>query len=241
MQISSSLPTVSGLNPVPDRQHHASEGNAAPAHEPPLSERPVPKAGKSEASDTQTKEDKRTSGGEESQAKSQAREKDPLTDPSSEEYAQIKALQARDSEVRAHEQAHLAVAGQYATSGPTYSYQNGPDGKQYAIGGEVGIDVSAVAGDPAATIAKMQVVQRAAMAPAEPSGQDIRVAAQAGQTASAARAELASQQLQKMLNGGQDADKPALDLRPTATEKEAQQHYLHTQQETKPPLFEANA
>jgi len=39
------------------------------------------------------------------------------------------------------------------------------------------IDVAAVEGDPAATIDKMDVVKAAALAPAEPSAQDRRVAA----------------------------------------------------------------
>lgn len=123
--------------------------------------------------------------------------KNPIDDPSSAEYAQIKELVARDREVRAHEQAHLGAAGQYATGGASFSFQSGPDGQHYAVGGEVGIDVSAIADDPEATIAKMQVIQRAASAPAEPSGQDMRVAANAAQVASAARAELASQAFEK--------------------------------------------
>jgi len=90
-------------------------------------------------------------------------------------------LKSRDMEVKAHEMAHLAAAGQYATSGANYSYQTGPDGKQYAIGGDVGIDTSAVEGDPQATLAKAQQVFSAAMAPAHPSSQDFNVA-QSAQT-----------------------------------------------------------
>lgn len=97
-----------------------------------------------------------------------------------EELAMIEQLSARDQEVRAHERAHQAVAGSYAGSA-SYTYQSGPDGKRYAIGGEVPIDASPIPGDPQATIAKMQVVKAAAMAPAEPSSQDRRVAASASQ------------------------------------------------------------
>ncbi|MEL7087366.1 MAG: putative metalloprotease CJM1_0395 family protein, partial [Planctomycetota bacterium] len=78
------------------------------------------------------------------------------------EQKQVEELQARDREVRQHEQAHKAAAGPYATSGPTYSYQEGPDGKRYAVGGSVGIDTSPEA-TPEETIAKMQVVRRAAL------------------------------------------------------------------------------
>lgn len=114
---------------------------------------------------------------------------EPLT---KEEQEQVEDLRARDREVRQHEQAHKAAAGQYATSGPTYSFQQGPDGRRYAVGGEVGIDTSE-AQTPEATIRKMQQVRRAALAPAEPSAQDRRVAAAASQKATAARAELAEQ------------------------------------------------
>ncbi|KMW57954.1 SrpA-related protein [Candidatus Rhodobacter oscarellae] len=103
----------------------------------------------------------------------------------------VQKLKARDREVRAHEQAHAAVGGEYAGQ-PTYSYQTGPDGQQYAIGGEVAIDAAPVPGDPEATIQKMEVVKAAALAPAEPSGQDRKVAAQADAQRMAAIAELAA-------------------------------------------------
>ena len=102
----------------------------------------------------------------------------------------ISELKSRDTEVRTHEQAHAAVGGQYAGS-PSYEYERGPNGKSYAVGGEVPIDVSVVPGDPQATIQKMQVVRRAALAPAEPSAADRSIAADASIKASQARAELA--------------------------------------------------
>lgn len=106
----------------------------------------------------------------------------------------IRELTLRDNEVRAHEQAHSAVGGQYAGSA-NYTYQRGPDGVNYAVGGEVPIDAGVVAGDPQATLEKMQLVQRAALAPAEPSSQDRQVAALASQQANQARAEIASESL----------------------------------------------
>lgn len=117
------------------------------------------------------------------------------TDPSGlteEERAQVDELKQTDRKVRAHEQAHAAAGGAYASS-PSYEYENGPDGNRYAIGGEVSIDVSPVSGDPEATIQKMEVVKRAALAPAEPSPQDRAVAAQADQTRLKAQAELREQ------------------------------------------------
>lgn len=114
---------------------------------------------------------------------------DPEADPAV--RAQVLKLQARDREVRAHEQAHLAAAGQFATSGPSFTYQTGPDGRRYAVGGEVGIDTSAVPDDPEATIAKARQIRAAALAPAQPSGQDLAVAAKAASMEQRAQAELA--------------------------------------------------
>ncbi len=110
---------------------------------------------------------------------------------SDEEMAQVRELANRDREVRSHEQAHKSVGGQYS-GGMSFSYQQGPDGQRYAIGGEVGIDVSPEQ-TPEATIAKMQQVRAAAMAPADPSPQDHAVASSAMATESQARAESASQ------------------------------------------------
>ncbi len=96
---------------------------------------------------------------------------------SEEEAKEIEKLKEQDREVHAHEQAHKSAGGQYVTGGPQYEYRTGPDGKRYAVGGSVSIDTSPVKGDPDATIRKMQTVQRAALAPANPSAQDRRVAA----------------------------------------------------------------
>ena len=110
-----------------------------------------------------------------------------------EEQKQIDELKARDREVKTHEQAHIAAGGSYVKGGATYDYQTGPDGKQYAVGGSVNIDTSPVDGDPEATIAKAQIVIKAALAPAEPSGQDQKVASAARQMMNEARKELTSQ------------------------------------------------
>ncbi len=114
----------------------------------------------------------------------------------------LRQLKARDREVRAHEQAHQAVGGAYAGA-VSYTYQRGPDGAQYAVGGEVPIDLSPVAGDPQATIDKMRTVRAAALAPAEPSGQDRAVAAQAMQQMLQAQTELAM--MRREGEGGSDA------------------------------------
>ena len=108
------------------------------------------------------------------------------------ELAQLRELRSRDREVRAHEQAHAAAAGPHAVGGPSYTFETGPDGRRYAVAGEVQIDTSAAA-DPAATLAKARQIRRAALAPAEPSPQDRRVAAEAVAMAAKARAELAGE------------------------------------------------
>lgn len=87
-------------------------------------------------------------------------------------------LQSTDIKVKAHENAHLAAAGPYATTAANYTYARGPDGNLYAVGGEVGIDTSEER-TPESTISKMRVVQQAALAPADPSPQDRSIAAAA--------------------------------------------------------------
>lgn len=106
-----------------------------------------------------------------------------------EEQQKVKEMKERDEEVRVHENAHKSAGGQYAAA-PTYTYETGPDGKRYITDGEVSIDIGEEK-DPQATIEKMQVVKRAAMAPAEPSGQDRKVYQEANQKEAAARQELA--------------------------------------------------
>ncbi len=115
-----------------------------------------------------------------------------LSEPEKKEVA---ALQQRDLEVRQHEQAHLAAAGRYA-GGMSLTTKVGPDGKHYAVGGEVSIDMSEVPGDPDATIVKAQAIRRAANAPANPSSQDRIVAADATRMEANARLEKIQQEKQ---------------------------------------------
>ena len=109
---------------------------------------------------------------------------------STKEQADLAKLRTRDREVRAHEQAHIAAAGGLAKGGATFSFQRGPDGKQYAVGGEVNIDTSPVSGNPEATIRKAQQIRAAALSPADPSAQDRAVAASAGSLEAQAHQEL---------------------------------------------------
>ena len=95
-----------------------------------------------------------------------------------EEQREVEKLRAIDRKVKAHEMAHLAAAGPYAR-GVYFSYVRGPDGVLYAVAGEVKLDVSKVPNDPDATIKKAEIIERAALAPADPSPQDYAVAAKA--------------------------------------------------------------
>jgi hypothetical protein len=111
---------------------------------------------------------------------------------SPEDLRLIDQLSATDRQVRTHELAHMA-AGAGLAGGATFTYQVGPDNQRYAVGGEVSIDTSP-GGDPEETIAKAQQIRAAALAPADPSSQDQKVAAMAAQMASVARLELAAQE-----------------------------------------------
>ena len=89
---------------------------------------------------------------------------------------QVEALKSADVRVRAHEQAHLAAGAGIVSSGASYTYTYGPDGRAYATAGEVGIDTSAEK-KPQENIDKGRLIQAAALAPPDPSPQDRRVAA----------------------------------------------------------------
>lgn len=102
---------------------------------------------------------------------------------------QIQKLAERDRAVRAHEQSHQSVGGEFAGA-MSLTTERGPDGKQYAVAGEVSIDASKVANDPRATQDKAETIRRAALAPADPSSQDRRVAALANQMAVEAKSDL---------------------------------------------------
>jgi hypothetical protein len=102
----------------------------------------------------------------------------------------VEQLKRRDLEVREHERAHKTAGGSI-TGSARYTFTRGPDGKQYAVGGEVSIDASPVPGKPDATIRKMEVVKRAALAPRNPSGQDRSVASRADAEIIKAKQELA--------------------------------------------------
>ncbi|MBW2243465.1 MAG: hypothetical protein JRH01_15895 [Deltaproteobacteria bacterium] len=131
------------------------------------------------------------------------------------ELREVDELSRRDREVRAHEAAHKAAAGSLARGGASFTYENGPDGRRYAVGGEVSIDASPVGDDPAATARKMERVRAAALAPADPSGQDRQVAATAANQARQARVAAAREAM------GQAGDAPGATIGREETEEAA--------------------
>lgn len=124
------------------------------------------------------------------------------TQLSAQEQTVVRQMQARDREVRAHEQAHVAAGGQHA-GGASYSYETGPDGKRYAVGGEVPIDTSEEA-TPQATIQKARIVRKAALAPAKPSAADRQVASKATAMEQKARQELQEEKQEQAELAAQD-------------------------------------
>lgn len=119
---------------------------------------------------------------------------DPVHRLTPREQVVVAELRRVDAAVRRHEQAHLAAGGSYVRSGPHYTYRLGPDGRLYAVAGEVVLDTTPEA-DPEATVRKMQAVQRAALAPADPSPQDRAAAARAARQEEQARREAQERRL----------------------------------------------
>ncbi|MFA7240839.1 MAG: putative metalloprotease CJM1_0395 family protein [Sulfuricellaceae bacterium] len=124
---------------------------------------------------------------------------------SAQDQKRIAELKKIDSNVRAHEQAHLAAAGGLAMSGATFTYTRGPDGQQYAVGGEVSIDVSP-GKTPRETIDKAERIKAAALAPADPSAQDRAVAGAAAQMEAQAQQQLAQEKLDAAQGKGSESD-----------------------------------
>lgn len=135
---------------------------------------------------------------EQPQETNQTKSKSEPPEKLSPEQQQVVAeLKARDAEVRAHEQAHIAAAAGLRTSAPSFDYQEGPDGKKYAIGGEVSISFTK-GGNPEEDIQNAETMKAAALAPVEPSGQDLSVARNADEIIQEARQRLAEQKEQEL-------------------------------------------
>ena len=128
----------------------------------------------------------------EKSGQSQVAKKNPqgnVAELSDEAQAQISLLKARDGQVRRHEQAHLSASTGLDVSSASYTYQKGPNGVNYAVAGDVRIDTSP-GRTPEDTLARADMIIDAALAPADPSAADRRVALQAQQMAQQAMTEL---------------------------------------------------
>ncbi len=234
MQISGFSPSISASFHRPQPQQ---AGNAAHANANPTA-----------AEVEKTKANNKTETGNKTQTNTEPNNKQNQQ-LSQTEQKEIQQLQVRDREVRAHEAAHKAAAGSLANGGASFSHQRGPDGKLYAVGGEVSIDTSKVSGDPQATIQKANQIRSAALAPAQPSSQDQSVAAKATIMAAEARKELAAENRAKL-----ETNAPAeKNESSAATEKPAQpdqadsagaRHYqsvANSASEAQPPMFDMMA
>lgn len=172
--------------------------------------------------DTTTSSDSRSaSTSEENSSETAGPKRADGTPMAPEEIQQLEQLKQTDREVRQHEMAHQIAGGAY-TGGASYDYEVGPDGKRYAVAGEVPIDYGPVPNDPQATIEKMQTVIAAAMAPADPSPKDYQVAAQARQYLLEAKLESAMQrsEMEQARSAGA-ADSSATPGEPAAEEQAA--------------------
>lgn len=185
----------------PSTSGQARQATAQQGAEPdatPQSTEPVaaePEVGTTNQAEGETKESQSNSA----QQRDKGIDGEELTE---EEQAEVEDMKDRDAEVRTHENAHKSAGGQYAAA-PSYTYETGPDGKRYITDGEVSIDIGEES-DPQDTITKMQVVKRAALAPAQPSAQDRQVYAEASQKEAQARQEL-NEQKQEEAQGSSES------------------------------------
>ncbi len=123
----------------------------------------------------------------------QNKQKEELTPQEEQELAKLKNT---DAEVKRHENAHKAMAAGLQTSGPNYEYETGPDGRKYAVAGDVNISYQK-SSDPEVNLKNAQKLKAAALAPAEPSAQDRSVARKADMEIAKAKQEILEEQQNK--------------------------------------------
>jgi len=93
-----------------------------------------------------------------------------------EDFARVlEKFRNKDSEIRTHEQTHASIG--HTTSPISYNYQEGPDGKMYAVGGSVRLDTT-IPDDPKAAAFKLDMIQKAASGVAHASSADNSIASQ---------------------------------------------------------------
>jgi len=101
----------------------------------------------------------------------------------------IQQQQARDRDLRPHEQARTATAGSSAASAPRYSYITGSDGRRYAIGGTV--ENNEPRSEPDADADEGQFAEAAALGSTQPWSADLAMAKLGARIEQRARAEIA--------------------------------------------------
>lgn len=144
------------------------------------------------STDTKTTTEAKTTTDTQNKNKSPKNEVVNKKELTAEQQQEVQKLKLIDAEVKAHEQAHLAAAAGISASAPSYTYQEGPDGKKYAVGGEVSVSFSK-GNNPEENISKAETMRAAALAPADPSSQDMAVAQQAEQIIAEAQQQIAQQ------------------------------------------------
>ena len=120
----------------------------------------------------------------------------------------VRQLEARDTQVRAHEAAHQAAARGLGGAA-SFTFETGPDGKRYAVGGEVPVQLKS-GRTPEETISNAEAVRAAALAPADPSGQDMAVASEAAQMEAEARQQQAQDQTDQIRGSVDGSDRDPL-------------------------------
>ncbi len=116
------------------------------------------------------------------------------------EELDVQQLEQTERSVREHERSHMMAARDLAISSPNYRLEHGPNGQEYAVGGEVNINASTPTGDAEATIEKALKIERTALAPSDPSAKDMQVAAQARTIASKAYRKLSREQFMAVIH-----------------------------------------
>ncbi len=122
------------------------------------------------------------------------------------EKLQLNQLKAADTKVRAHEAAHQS--GPAASGGASFTYEKGPDGVMYAVAGEVPVRIQ-TGSTPQESISNLQGVIATALAPADPSPQDLSVASKARVMLMKAQQEFA-QEIQDKLSKSNEYSQNAI-------------------------------
>lgn len=162
-------------------------------------------------------------GAKQEEGKSAPADKSDSSKMSAQDSRRLEELKRLDREVRTHEQAHVVAGGSLVRGGASFGYATGPDGRLYAVSGEVSIDASPVDDDPKATISKMSRVIAAALAPAQPSGQDRAVASSATKTQFEAQQALSHQTMEAAQGGETEETGSAAQSQKTSGQKEPPQ------------------